>query len=86
MAEIRPFRAVYYNQSVVGNLSNVICPPYDIINPQTEEELYQRSQYNFVRIEHNRQLPQDSDIDNRYTRSAAKLKQWLEQKVIQLSP
>jgi len=82
MAEIRPFRAVYYNRSVVGNLSDVICPPYDIINPQMEEELYQRSQYNFVRIEHNRQLLQDSDVDNRYTRSAAKLKQWLEQKVL----
>ncbi len=82
MAEIRPFRAVYYNKSVVGNLSDVICPPYDIINPQLEEELYQRSKYNFVRIEHNRQLPQDADIDNRYTRSGDKLKQWLEQKVL----
>jgi uncharacterized protein (DUF1015 family) len=82
MAEVRPFKAVYYNRSVVGSLSDVICPPYDIINTQLEEELYQRSQYNFVRIEHNRQLPQDSDIDNRYTRSADKLKQWLEQRVL----
>lgn len=82
MAEVRSFKAVYYNTSVVSNLSDTICPPYDIINPQLEEELYQRSQYNFVRIEHNRQFPQDSYIDNRYTRSAAKLKQWFEQKVL----
>ncbi|MFH1662482.1 MAG: DUF1015 domain-containing protein [Chloroflexota bacterium] len=82
MAEIRPFRGVYYNQSLVGNLSDIICPPYDIINPQLEEELYQRSKYNFVRIEYNRKLPQDSDTDNRYTRSGDKLKQWLEQKVL----
>jgi len=82
MAEIRPFRAVYYNRSMVGNLSDVICPPYDIITPQLEEDLYKRNKYNFVRIEHNRQLLQDSDIDNRYSRSAAKLKQWLEQKVL----
>lgn len=82
MALIRPFKAVYYNKSVVGNLSDVICPPYDIINSQLEEELYQRSKYNFVRIENNRQLPQDSDLDNRYTRSGDKLKQWLEQKVL----
>jgi len=82
MAQIRPFRGVYYNQSLVGDLSDVICPPYDIITPQLEEELYKRSQYNFVRIEHNRNLPQDSDVDNRYTRSAAKFNQWLEQKVL----
>lgn len=66
MAEIKPFRAVYYNRSVVGNLTDVICPPYDIIGPQLEEELYQRSKYNFVRIENNRQQIQDSDTDNRY--------------------
>jgi uncharacterized protein (DUF1015 family) len=82
MAEIRPFRAVYYNRSVVGNLSEVICPPYDIINTRMEEELYQRNTYNFVRIENNRQMTQDSNMDNRYTRSAAKLKQWLEEKVL----
>jgi len=82
MAEIKPFRAVYYNRSVVGNLTDVICPPYDIIGPQLEEELYQRSKYNFVRIENNRQQLQDSDTDNRYTRSGDKLKQWLEKKVL----
>lgn len=82
MAEILPFRAVYYNSSVVGDLSDVICPPYDIITPRLEDELYHRSQYNFVRIEHNRQLLQDSDADNRYTRSAAILEQWLEKKAL----
>jgi uncharacterized protein (DUF1015 family) len=82
MAEIQPFGAVYYNSSVVGELPDVVCPPYDIITPRIEDELYQRSQYNFVRIEHNRQLPQDSDADNKYTRSAAVLRQWLEEKVL----
>ena len=82
MAEVQPFRAVYYNKSVVGDLSAVICPPYDIITTQMEQELYQRSQYNFVRIENNRRLPQDSDTDNRYTRSAATLEHWLEEKAL----
>jgi len=78
MAEIRPFRGVRYNQQLVDDLSSVICPPYDIITPQLEQELYHRSEYNFVRLEHGRQLPQDTIIDNRYTRSAATLQQWLE--------
>jgi uncharacterized protein (DUF1015 family) len=82
MAEIRPYRAVYYNESLVGELSDVICPPYDIISPQMEQELYDRSPYNFVRIENNRQLPQDSATDNRYTRSASIMQKWLEDGVL----
>jgi len=82
MAQIRPFRAVYYNALIVGDLSDVICPPYDIISPQMEQALYDRSPHNFVRIEHNRQLPQDSATDNRYTRSAAVMQKWLEEKAL----
>lgn len=82
MAEIHPFCGLHYDQSVVGDLAAVICPPYDIITPQMEQELYRRSEYNFVRLEHGQRLPQDSTIDNSYTRSAAILEQWLEQGVL----
>ncbi len=84
MAEIRPFRGVRYNQKLVGDLASVICPPYDVITPQMEEELYHRSEYNFVRVEHSRQLPQDTTTDNRYTRSAATLEQWLKLGVLNI--
>ena len=83
MAEIRPFRGVRYNQELIGDLSSVICPPYDVITSQMEEELYSRSQYNFIRVEHGRQLPQDTATDNKYTRSAATLEQWLRLGVLQ---
>ncbi len=83
MAEIRPFRGVLYNQQVVSDLSTVICPPYDVISPQLQDELYQCSEYNFVRVEYNRELPQDNPQDNRYTRSAANIQRWLRQGVLQ---
>jgi len=82
MAEIHPFRGVHYNQRKVKDLADVICPPYDVIPPQMQQELYQRNEYNFVRLEHNRELPQDTTTDNKYTRSAAVLEQWLAQKVL----
>jgi uncharacterized protein (DUF1015 family) len=82
LAELRPFRAVHYNQSLVNELSAVICPPYDIITPQLQQELYQRSQYNFVRLEHARKLPQDTAIDNKDARSAATLDEWLEKGIL----
>jgi uncharacterized protein (DUF1015 family) len=83
MAEIRPFRGVRYNSQIIDDLSTVICPPYDIINPRQQEELYQRNPYNFVRIEYNRELPQDTGQDNRYTRAAANLSRWLKEGILQ---
>ena len=84
MAEIRPFRGVHYNQRLIKDLSTIICSPYDTITPQLQQELYYRSQYNFVRLEHGRGLPQDTVMDNKYTRSAATLEQWLEQGVLKV--
>ncbi|UCG10022.1 MAG: DUF1015 domain-containing protein [Dehalococcoidia bacterium] len=84
MAEVQPFRGVRYNQQLVKDLASVICPPYDIIPPQMEQELYLSSDYNFVRLEAARELPQDMGEDNKYTRAAATLKQWLEQGVLQV--
>jgi uncharacterized protein (DUF1015 family) len=49
-----------------------------------QQELYQRSEYNFIRIEFGRELPQDKDIDNRYTRAAAALGKWLEQGILKV--
>ena len=82
MATIYPFCGVRYNQKLVKDLADVICPPYDIITPQLQPELYHHSEYNFVRLEFGRELPQDTATDNKYTRSAATLKQWLEQGVL----
>jgi len=82
VAELSPFCAVRYNQSLVKDLSGVICPPYDIIDPQLQQELYLRSQYNFVRLEYGRELPQDTAIDNKNTRSAVTLEQWLKEGIL----
>jgi len=84
VAEVRPFQGVYYNQALVKDLSAVICPPYDIITPQSRQELYHESEYKFVRLESNRELPLDTATDNKYTRSAATLEQWLEQGILKL--
>jgi len=84
LVDISPFCGVHYNQVLVNDLMSVICPPYDIITSQMQQELYQRSEFNFVRLEFNRVLPQDTDADNKYTRSSATLEQWLKQGILEL--
>jgi len=82
LAEVYPLRGVRYNQRLVKDVATVICPPYDIITPQMEQELYLKNEYNFARVEFGWELPQDTAKDNRYTRSAAILEQWLKQGVL----
>jgi uncharacterized protein (DUF1015 family) len=82
LAEIRPFHGVHYNPAQIKDPANAICPPYDIISPQLQQDLYRRSDFNFVRIEYGRELPNDKDTDNKYTRAAATLAKWLEERVL----
>ena len=76
MAEIRAFRAYRYDLGRVGALSDVIAPPYDVIDPALQQSLYDRSPYNVIRLILNKEQPGDSDRDNRYTRAAAFLREW----------
>lgn len=77
MPEVRAFRGIRYNLGRVGSLSDVVSPPYDVIDPQLQDELYRKHPYNIVRLELNRIEPgKDDEVDNRYTRSARLLRQW----------
>lgn len=82
MAEIRPFKGTRYNQEIIKNLAKVICPPYDIISPEQQDALYNKSEYNFVRIEYNRETSEDTSSDNRYTRAAANIQAWINKDIL----
>jgi uncharacterized protein (DUF1015 family) len=79
MVDIHPFRGVRYNQAIISDLAQVICPPYDVIPPHMQSELYESSEHNFIKLEHTRELPQDTASENKYTRAAATLTRWLTQ-------
>jgi len=82
MPEIQAFRGIRYDLGRVGSLSDVVCPPYDVISPQLQEELYRRHPYNFVRLELNRIDPTDDEANNRYTRAGRLFRQWLAEGVL----
>ncbi|MCS6863382.1 MAG: DUF1015 domain-containing protein, partial [Abditibacteriales bacterium] len=49
---------------------DVLCPPYDVISPETQAELYAKSEFNAVRLE----LPKE---ENKYDVAAERLNAWL---------
>jgi uncharacterized protein (DUF1015 family) len=76
MADIRAFRAYRYDLGRVGNLGDVVAPPYDVIDPGLQQALYDRSPYNVIRLILNREEPTDSETENRYARAARFLRDW----------
>jgi uncharacterized protein (DUF1015 family) len=82
LAEIRPFTGLRYNQSLVKDISTVICPPYDVISSALHEDLHARNVYNFIRLEDDKTFPDDTPSNNKYTRTAATLSQWLGKKIL----
>ncbi len=82
MTDVRPFRGLRYNPKLAGELSNIICPPFDTISPEMQKSLYQRSPYNVVRLESGERLATDTPESNRYTRAAASMRDWIEAQVM----
>lgn len=86
MPTIEAFRGVRYDLAHVGSLSDVICPPYDVIPPDLQDQLYKLHPANFIRAELNRDEPGDDDGNNRYTRAARFLKNWRREGVLKEDP
>lgn len=70
MAEIRAFAGLRYDERVAGPLSELLCPPYDVISPEERARLAARSPRNFVHVE----LPEPTHAG--YTHAATLLREW----------
>jgi len=82
MANIIPFRGIFYNQEKIRELSRVVAPPYDIISGEAQERYYEMSQYNVIRLILGKDFPGDNEANNRYTRAGQFFQRWLEEGIL----
>ncbi len=83
MADIQPLRALHYDQSLVGPLSDVTSPPYDVIDAKQREQLLQRSPFNVVAVD----LPKgEPDGQDPYTTAGQLWEAWQLQGAIVRDP
>jgi uncharacterized protein (DUF1015 family) len=84
MAEVIPFKGALFNVSQISKVSgdDLLAPPYDIITPEYREKLYERSQYNIVRIDFGKEFPGDDEAENKYSRAKRTLETWLADRVL----
>lgn len=82
MAIIKPFRGITYNCKLIKDTGSIITPPYDVIDFEEQERLHRENPYNVIRLEYGKTYPEDSETENRYTRAAESLRQWLDDKIL----
>ena len=68
MPTIKPFRGIRYNQSKVS-IDAVVAPPYDVISPEQQNQLYDKDPNNVVRLILGRE-------DDRYSSAAKAFNEW----------
>ena len=72
--EVLPINAIVYNQEKV-KMEDVVAPPYDVIDDKYQDELYERSAYNIVRLILTKG-------ENRYADASEYFKNWKEEDVL----
>jgi len=82
MADVQPLRALRYDRQKVGDLAQVVTPPYDVIDKEAQERYYARNPYNVIRLELGKEETGDTNLNNVYTRAAATFAEWRAQGII----
>ncbi|MBQ2890197.1 MAG: DUF1015 domain-containing protein [Clostridia bacterium] len=82
MANVIPFKGLRYNTELVGNLNDVTAPPYDIISPEQQDALYEKSEYNIVRVDYGKTYETDDEKNNKYTRAGEMFASWIEKGIL----
>jgi uncharacterized protein (DUF1015 family) len=85
MAQVFPFRAYRFNPQVAP-FDRVLTQPYDKISPERQAEYYAMHPQNLIAVEKGRVLPDDSPQNNVYTRAAAKMDEWIRDRIIVQDP
>jgi uncharacterized protein (DUF1015 family) len=86
MASIQAFRGLRYDLKHVGSLSQVVAPPYDVVGPELQNQLYKAHPANVIRLILNRDEPGDDAANNRYSRAAKFLNNWRSEGVLAEEP
>jgi len=86
MATLIPFKGVLYNPAMIHDLAQVVAPPYDVVDAEFQRALHARHPNNVIRFELGLDQPDDGPSQNRYTRAASSLHDWLAKGILRRDP
>ena len=79
--DFQPLKAWRYDPQKV-DVSTVLAPPYDVISPEKQQKLYERSPQNCVRLVLNKKEASDNDQNNTYIRARDFFNAWCKQGIV----
>ena len=82
MAEIIPFRGIFYNPREINNMADIVAPPFDIISDQEQLEYHESHPHNIIRLTLGMTHENDISTNNRYTRAANCFNKWLSEHIM----
>ena len=77
MVTVAAFPGVHYNPDKIDDFSSVVAPPYDVINSREQDELYERSPFNVIRL-----ILTKGEGDKKYVQASETFRKWIEQGVL----
>ena len=80
MPELKPFKGIRY--LAAHELADLVCPPYDVISPEQQNELYARHPHNAVRLE----LAQTGGDPSGYAQVGELFRSWLDDGTLVADP
>lgn len=86
MAELAPWRALYFNPARIRDLSLIVTPPYDVISPEQQREFYRRHPYNVIRLILPLPPAGDPDPEAKYRQAAADFRAWQREGILLREP
>ncbi len=75
MARVKGFRGLRFTEKA-GEMSRLVCPPYDIVSEQERQQLIARNPHNLIRLE----LPREGQ--DPYAAAGSLLAEWTEQGIL----
>ncbi len=77
MATIKGFKGIRYNPEKINNYESIVAPPYDVINHEEQNKLYEKAPNNVIRLI----LPK-GEGEERYKNASKTFIDWLESSVL----
>ena len=77
MATIKGFNGIRYNPQKINDYESIVAPPYDVINGEEQNKLYDKDPNNVIRL-----ILAKGEGEERYSNASNTFKEWLENSVL----
>ena len=82
MALVTPFKGILFDSGKIKDLADVITPPFDVISKSAQQQFYERSPYNVVRLILGKKTEFDTRHHNPHSRAADYFNEWRENEIL----